>query len=139
MIYGTISSVEFNWIYGALIYFFVKAYVTPKFRLNFKRDWIHFLPVIIEFLWSNYIKSQNFYWDGTRESLSWLGYWGYVVWMHYPTMYFNMWCPCSLLQFCFRKAFDSDSRSCQRKDGLDTQGCESTALLCDLLYANCYY
>lgn len=79
--------VEFNWIYGALIYFFVKAYVTPKFRLNFKRDWIHFLPVTIEFLWSNYIKSQNFYWDGSRESLTWLGYWGYVVWMHLPTMY----------------------------------------------------
>ena len=38
-------------------------------------------------IWSFFIKSQNFYWDGTRESLSWLGYWGYVVWMHYPTMY----------------------------------------------------
>lgn len=78
---------EYNWIYGALIYFFVKAYVSPKFKLNLKKDWIHFLPVAIEFLWSNYIKSQNFYWDGTRESLSWLGYWGYVLWMHYPTMY----------------------------------------------------
>ncbi|MFY0629867.1 MAG: AraC family transcriptional regulator [Flavobacteriaceae bacterium] len=79
--------VEFNWIYGALIYFFVKAYVTPKFKLRLRRDWIHFLPVIIEFAWSNYIKSQNFFWDGTRDSLSWLGYWGYVVWMHYPTMF----------------------------------------------------
>ena len=79
---------EYNWIYGALIYFFVKAYVTPNFKFNFKKDWIHFLPVIIEFLWSNFIKSQNFYWDGTRESLSWLGYYGYMIWMHYPTMYF---------------------------------------------------
>lgn len=78
---------EYNWIYGALIYFFVKAYVTPKFKLSPKKDWIHFLPVGIEFIWSNFIKSQNFFWDGTRESLSWLGYWGYVVWMHYPTMY----------------------------------------------------
>jgi AraC-like DNA-binding protein len=78
---------EFNWIYGALIYIFVKAYVTPKFKLSFKKDWIHFLPVIIEFVWSNFIKSQNFYWDGTCDSLSWLGYWGYVVWMHYPTMF----------------------------------------------------
>lgn len=78
---------EFNWIYGALIYFFVKAYVTPKFKLNLKKDWIHFLPVIIEFVWSNFIKTQNFYWDGTRDSLSWLGYWGYVVWMQYPTMF----------------------------------------------------
>ncbi|WP_334056709.1 helix-turn-helix domain-containing protein [Polaribacter sp. P097] len=79
--------IEFNWIYGALIYFFVKASVTPKFKINFKKDWIHFLPVFIEFLWSNFIKSQNFYWDGTQESLSWLGYYGYIVWMHYPTMF----------------------------------------------------
>lgn len=78
---------EFNWIYGALIYFFVKALVVPNFKLNLKRDWIHFLPVIIEFAWSNFIKSQNFFWDGTRESLTWLGYYGYVVWMQYPTQY----------------------------------------------------
>jgi AraC-like DNA-binding protein len=78
---------EYNWIYGALIFFFVKACVTPNFRLNIKNDWPHFLPVIIEFIWSNFIKSQNFFWDGTRESLSWLGYWGYVVWMLYPTQY----------------------------------------------------
>ncbi len=77
---------EFNWIYGALIYFFVLSYVSPKFKLSTKH-WIHFLPVIIEVIWSFFIKSQNFYWDGTRESLSWLGYWGYIIWMHYPTMY----------------------------------------------------
>lgn len=79
--------IEFNWIYGALIYFFVKASITTNFKINLKKDWIHFLPVLIEFLWSNFIKSQNFYWDGTRESLSWLGYYGYIVWMHYPTMF----------------------------------------------------
>ena len=78
---------EYNWIYGALIYFFVKAYLLPNFKIRLKKDWIHFLPVAIEFIWSNFIKSQNFFWDGTRESLTWLGYWGYVVWMHYPTMY----------------------------------------------------
>ncbi len=77
---------EYNWIYGALIYFFVLSYVTPTFRLKLKH-WIHFLPAMIEITWSFFIKAQNFYWDGTRESLSWLGYWGYVVWMHYPTMY----------------------------------------------------
>lgn len=77
---------EYNWVYGALIFFFGKAYMTPGFKLNAKH-WIHFLPVTIEFVWSIFIKSQNFYWDGTRESLSWLGYWGFVVWMHYPTMY----------------------------------------------------
>jgi len=78
---------EFNWVYGAIMYFFVKANVSPNFKLKFKSDWIHFLPVFIEILWSIFIKSQNFFWDGTRESLSWLGYWGYVVWMHYPTMH----------------------------------------------------
>jgi len=60
--------------------------VNPNFKL-LRKDWIHFLPVLIEFAWSFFIKAQNFYWDGTRESLSWLGYWGYVVWMHYPTMF----------------------------------------------------
>ncbi|WP_027394940.1 helix-turn-helix domain-containing protein [Aquimarina latercula] len=77
---------EYNWIYGTLIYFFIKSYVNPKFKF-LRKDWIHFLPVLIEFTWSFFIKAQNFYWDGTRESLSWLGYWGYVVWMHYPTMF----------------------------------------------------
>lgn len=79
--------IEFNWVYGVLIYFFVKASVTPQFKINFKKDWVHFIPVFIEFIWSNFIKSQNFYWDGTRESLSWLGYYGYIIWMHYPTMF----------------------------------------------------
>lgn len=78
---------EFNWIYGALIYFYVKAYITPNFKFNIKLEWIHFLPVIIEIVWSIFIKSQNFYWDGSKESLSWLGYYGYVAWMHYPVMY----------------------------------------------------
>lgn len=78
---------EYNWIYGPLIYFFVKAYVTPDYKFSLKTNWIHLVPVIIEFLFSNFIKTQSFYWDGTRESLSWLGYWGYVVWMHYPTQY----------------------------------------------------
>ena len=77
---------EFNWIYGALIYFFTLHYVNPKFHLQ-RKHWIHFLPVGIEIIWSFFIKSQNFYWDGTRESLSWLGYYGYIIWMHYPTMY----------------------------------------------------
>lgn len=77
---------EMNWIYGALLFFFVASYINPSFKLS-KKHAIHFVPVGIEILWSFFIKSQNFYWDGTRESLTWLGYWGYVVWMHYPTMY----------------------------------------------------
>ncbi len=77
---------EYNWIYGTLLYFFVKSYVNPDFRLK-RKDYIHFLPVAIEIVWSFFIKAQNFYWDGTRESLSWLGYYGYMAWMLYPTMY----------------------------------------------------
>lgn len=77
---------ELNWVYGALIYFFVLSYINPRFKWESKY-WVHFLPVSLEIIWSFYIKSQNFYWDGTRESLSALGYYGYVVWMHYPTMY----------------------------------------------------
>jgi len=78
---------EYNWIYGALIFLFVKAYITPHYKFRWKTEWLHFLPVMIEFAWSNFIKTQNFFWDGTRESLSWLGYWGYVIWMHYPTQF----------------------------------------------------
>jgi AraC-like DNA-binding protein len=77
---------EFNWIYGALIYFFVRSYTNPNFRWK-PQYWFHFLPVIIEIIWSFFIKTQNLYWDGTRESLSWLGYYGYIAWMHYPIMY----------------------------------------------------
>lgn len=77
---------EFNWIYGPLIYLFVKAWLDPALRFS-RRDWVHFLPVGIELVCSNFVRSQNFYWDGTRESLSWLGYWGYVVWMNYPFKY----------------------------------------------------
>ncbi len=77
---------EYNWIYGPLIFFFTLSYVTPNFKFKSKY-WVHFIPVGIEIIWSFFIKSQNFYWDGTRESLSWLGYWGYVVWMQIPTMY----------------------------------------------------
>ena len=77
---------EFNWIYGALIYFFTLSYFNPQFKLK-KQHWVHFIPVGIEIIWSFFIKSQNFYWDGTKESLSTLGYWGYIIWMHHPTMY----------------------------------------------------
>ncbi|GAB5409615.1 MAG: helix-turn-helix domain-containing protein [Balneolaceae bacterium] len=78
---------EYNWIYGALIFFFVASYINPKFELILKKHWIHFLPVLIEFAFSNFIKTQNFYWDGTRESLSWAGYYGYILWMHTPFNY----------------------------------------------------
>lgn len=78
---------EYNWVYGALIFFFVASYINPTFKLNLKKHWIHFLPVLIEFIFSNFIKTQNFYWDGTQESLSWAGYYGYILWMHTPFNY----------------------------------------------------
>lgn len=78
--------IDFNWVYGPLIYLFVKARAVPGFRLQYK-DGIHFIPVAVQVVCSNFVRVQNFYWDGTRESLTWLGYWGYVVWMNYPTIY----------------------------------------------------
>lgn len=74
---------EYNWIYGALLWCYIRAYLDPAFSLG-RRDWRHFAPVGFQFLFSNFVKMQNFFWDGTRESLSWAGYYGYVLWMHTP-------------------------------------------------------
>lgn len=74
---------EYNWIYGTLIFFYIRTYINADFQFQ-RKDWLHFLPVGIEFIMSNYVKTQNFYWDGTRESLSWLGEKAYVLWMHTP-------------------------------------------------------
>ena len=78
---------EYNWVYGALIFFFVASYINPTFKPEFKKHWVHFVPVLVEFAFSNFIKTQNFYWDGTRESLSEAGYYGYILWMHTPFNY----------------------------------------------------
>ncbi len=74
---------DYNWIYGTLIFFYIQSYIDADFKFQ-RKDWFHFLPVGIEFLLSNYVKTQNFYWDGTRESLSWFGEKAYVLWMHTP-------------------------------------------------------
>ena len=79
-------TLDFSWINGALLYFYVKAQLIPNFRIR-RTDGIHFLPVVIQVGFSIFVRLQNIYWDGTRESLSWLGYWGYVVWMNYATIY----------------------------------------------------
>ncbi|MTB53287.1 helix-turn-helix domain-containing protein [Lewinella sp. W8] len=75
-----------NWIYGPLLFLFVSGWMKPDFRLSW-RHWPVLLPVAVEFVISNFVRTQNFYWDGTRESLSWAGFWGYVIWMNYPTKY----------------------------------------------------
>jgi len=74
---------EYNWIYGCLLYFYILSYLERGFHLK-RAHLIHFIPAVAEFIFSNFIKLQNFYWDGTRESLSWAGYWGYVLWEHTP-------------------------------------------------------
>lgn len=77
---------DLSWVNGALLYFYVKSQLTPEFK--FKRsDWVHFIPLIIQIACSVFVRLQNLYWDGTKESLSWLGYWGYVVWMNNSTIY----------------------------------------------------
>jgi AraC-like DNA-binding protein len=87
--YGGVDSwmyhvlLEYNWIYGVLLYGFFSAYLDPEFKLG-RPGLIHFLPVIIEFLFSNFIKIQNFFWDGTAESIHWTGFYGYILWMHTP-------------------------------------------------------
>lgn len=78
--------IELNWVYGPLLYLYAMAYGRPGFALR-RRQALHFAPALIEFAFSNFVKSQNFYWDGSRESLSWAGYYGYVLWMHTPFPY----------------------------------------------------
>ena len=78
--------IDISWIYGAIIYFYTKAQTQHDFTFK-KKDWIHFLPLGIQVVCSVFVRLQNVYWDGTRESLSWLGYYGYVVWMNNSTIY----------------------------------------------------
>jgi len=78
--------IDISWVYGALIYFYTKAQTQPNFKFK-RKDWMHFLPVIIQIICSVFVRLQNLYWDGTKESLSWLGYYGYVVWMNNSTIY----------------------------------------------------
>ncbi|WP_430412648.1 helix-turn-helix transcriptional regulator [Kordia sp.] len=78
--------IDLSSIHGALLYFYTKAQIQP--RLKFKpKDWLHFIPVVIQISFSIFVRLQNLYWDGTKESLSWLGYYGYIVWMNNPTIY----------------------------------------------------
>ncbi len=74
---------ELGWLIGPSLYLYVKSLYRPAFRISSK-EWPLFIPVIIQGLFSAFIKIQNLYWDGTRESLSWLGYHGYRLWVHTP-------------------------------------------------------
>jgi len=78
--------IDISWVYGALIYLYTRAQTQSNYKFS-RKDWIHFLPVIIQIICSVFVRMQNLYWDGTKESLSWLGYYGYVVWMNNSTIY----------------------------------------------------
>ena len=78
-------TVDLSWSYGPLFYLFIKAHSTSNFRFT-KADRIVLLPILIQAICSIYVRQQNFFWDGTRESLTWLGYWGYAYWMNYSTV-----------------------------------------------------
>jgi len=39
---------ELNWLYGSLIYLFVRALVSPKIGFTLSQDWWHLLPVLLE-------------------------------------------------------------------------------------------
>ena len=77
---------DLSWVVGPLLYFYVKAQTIPSYRLD-RLEWIYFLPLLIQIICSVFVRLQNLFWDGTRESLTWLGYWGYAVWMNYSTIY----------------------------------------------------
>lgn len=78
-------TLDLNWSYGPLLFLYVKSQVTPNYKFTKKDRWLLF-PVLVQVVCSIYVRSQNFYWDGTKESLSWLGYWGYNYWMNYSTV-----------------------------------------------------
>ena len=82
---------DLSWINGAILYFYTRSYTNTDFKLK-KSDWIHFVPLFIQVSISIFVRLQNLYWDGTRQSLSWLGYWGYVVWMNNSTIYIIACC-----------------------------------------------
>lgn len=77
---------DLSWANGPLLYFYVRALLFPDATFR-QKDWLHFLPVVLQMGCSLFVRLQNLYWDGTKASLSWLGYWGYVVWMNYSTIY----------------------------------------------------
>lgn len=78
--------IDISWVYGALIYLYTRAQTQSNYKFS-RKDLIHFLPVIIQIICSVFVRLQNLYWDGTKESLSWLGYYGYVIWMNNSTIY----------------------------------------------------
>ena len=74
---------EYDWIYGPLIYLYICFYLIKDFKWQ-SGLWVLFIPVGIEFLFSNWVKIQNFFWDGSTDSLPFLGSESYQLWEHTP-------------------------------------------------------
>ncbi len=78
-------TLDLSWAYGPLLFLYVKAQTQPYYRFEKKDRWV-LVPIIVQIICSIYVRSQNFFWDGTRESLTWLGYYGYAYWRNYSTV-----------------------------------------------------
>lgn len=78
---------EYSWAYGPLIYLYIQAYLRPDFTWT-RQTYLHFLPLGVQFLMSNWVKSQNFFWNGKLSSLPPLGAESYVLWVQTP---FHFW------------------------------------------------
>lgn len=77
---------DLSWVHGALVYAYVISQTRQEFSFE-RKHFIHLIPLALQIAFSIFVRIQNLYWDGTRESLSWAGYWGYWVWMNQPTIY----------------------------------------------------
>ncbi|MEO9871447.1 helix-turn-helix domain-containing protein [Ekhidna sp.] len=78
-------TLDLNWSYGPLLFLYVKAQTQENFKFSKSDRWL-LIPIIIQIVCSVYVRSQNFFWDGTKESLTWLGYYGYAYWRNYSTV-----------------------------------------------------
>ncbi len=78
-------TLDLEWSYGPLLYLYIKAQVTPNLKIKRKDLWLS-IPIILQIFGSIYVRSQNFFWDGTKDSLTWLGFYGYAYWMNYSTL-----------------------------------------------------
>ena len=78
-------TLDLNWSYGPLMYLYVKAQAVQNYRFTKKDFWV-LIPIIAQIICSVYVRSQNFFWDGIRESLTLLGYHSYAYWRNYSTV-----------------------------------------------------
>lgn len=75
--------IEMSWGIGPLLYLLIRSLFEPKFKITYKSAFL-FVPMLVQMAFSAWVKIQNLYWDGTRDSLTYLGYQSYRLWMHTP-------------------------------------------------------